>query len=125
MSRAAYERVVERVMNDPTVRESGMSEDDARRTAGRAAERADRTPQRTPLTQAQLNERAANVKPFTKTVRQSIDKGSEAHFHLSHADGTAPPRVGLHGRVTDEGRQRIVDMHVRTNQRLKEMLERG
>ena len=122
MSRAAHERVVERVMKDPNIR---MSEDDARKTAGRAAERADRTPRETPLTQAQLDERAKNVKPFTRTVRQSIDKGSEAHFHLSHADGTAPPRSASRQRVSPEDRRGIMEAQRRTDQRLKEMLERG
>ena len=122
MSRDAYERVVERVMGDPATR---MPEDRARKLAGRAAERADRTPQGTPLTQAQLDERAANVKPFTRTARVPIDKDSEAHHHLSHADGTAPIRVAHHDRVTDEDRQDIREFGRRREARLKEMLTRG
>ena len=122
MSRAAYERVVERVMGDPATR---MPEGRARQLAGRAAERADRTPQGTPLTREQNDERAEGVRPYTRTARVPIDTDSEAHFDLSRADGTAPPRAAFHERVTDDDRKAIREFGQRREARLKEMLTRA
>jgi len=122
VSREAFERTVARVMTEPVMQESGITEERARDMVRPVAEQADREPPPKPMSKAE-HQKAVDAlpEPTVRRTRHKIDGDSRLHWELDQEAGTAPPRVSLHGEAD---RKAAGDMHRRREAKVISMLER-